>query len=85
MKTDLYTKTMLTLIVLLLGVLSFNKVYDSVVRETEASTTNAWNCDLWGRKFIMSHKLDSYLALNEIQQIEMVEDPERIGIFICMR
>lgn len=43
MKTDFYTKTMLTLIVLFLGILSFERVYDSFIREAEAANSQ-WDC-----------------------------------------
>lgn len=46
MKTDLYTKTMLTLIALFLAVLAADKVYDVVVPEAQAATTKDyyWTC-----------------------------------------
>jgi len=85
MKTDLYTKTMLTLIVLLLGVLSFDKVYDSFIRDADASTTNAWKCETWTSRFINGPNFNLYLAQMGIQQIEMAEDKAGGGILICMR
>ena len=45
MKTDFYTKTMLTLIALFLAVLSFDKVYGVAVPEAEAQTKKVeWMC-----------------------------------------
>lgn len=43
MKTDLYIKTILTIIALFLGVLAFDKVYNAVVPEAQASG-NQWTC-----------------------------------------
>ena len=45
MKTDFYTKTMLTLIALFLAVLSFDNVYGVAVPEAEAQTRQVkWEC-----------------------------------------
>ena len=41
MKTDLYTKALLTLITLFLGVLSFDKVYDAAIPEAKANEPEA--------------------------------------------
>ena len=43
MKTDLYTKAILTIIALFLGVLSFDKVYDATIPEAQAKT-GKWEC-----------------------------------------
>ena len=45
MKTDFYTKTMLTLIALFLAVISFEKVYGVAVPEAEAKSSSVkWEC-----------------------------------------
>lgn len=51
MKTDLYTKAVLTMIALFLGVLASDKVYDVVVPEVQAADADAlppmrevWSC-----------------------------------------
>ena len=43
MKTDFYTKAILTLIALFLGVLSFDKVYDAAIPEAQAGS-GEWQC-----------------------------------------
>ena len=43
MKTDLYTKALLTLITLFLGVLAFDKVYEAAIPEAQAKT-GKWKC-----------------------------------------
>jgi hypothetical protein len=84
MKTDLYTKTMLTLIVLFLGILSFDKVYNSFIREADA-LSGTWDCDTWSSKFINSASFYSHLINMGIQEIEMVEDKAGGGILVCMK
>ena len=50
MKTDLYTKVILTLIALFLGVLSFDKVYEAAIPEAQANEPKTqakrykWEC-----------------------------------------
>ena len=43
MKTDFYTKALLTLITLFLGVLAFDKVYEAAIPEAQAKT-GKWEC-----------------------------------------
>jgi len=43
MKTDLYTKAILTFIALFLGVLAFDKVYETAIPEAQAKT-GKWEC-----------------------------------------
>ena len=43
MKTDFYTKAILTLIALFLGVLAFDKVYETAIPEAQAKT-GKWEC-----------------------------------------
>ena len=46
MKTDFYTKALLTLITLFLGVIAFDKVYDTAIPETQAQEERvpSWKC-----------------------------------------
>lgn len=87
MKTDFYTKTMLTLIVLFLGILSFDRVYDSFIREAEASS-KGWACKAMYTSWIevAGGYSELTLELNKkgIQQIEMVMGAEN-KILVCMR
>ena len=59
MKTDLYTKTILTIIALFLGVLAFDRVYDAVVPEAQAYNRNQWNCSTskWGKRGLEPFRL----------------------------
>lgn len=82
MKTDLYTKTMLTLIVLFLGILSFDKIYDSFIREAEASTKK-WRCTTESVRGIKSENFHIGLEELGVQQVEMVEDRVGGGILVC--
>ena len=43
MKSDFYTKALLTLITLFLGVLAFDKVYEAAIPEAQAKT-GEWKC-----------------------------------------
>ena len=61
MKTDLYTKTFLTLIALSLVVLAFDKVYDVAIPESQATfrSHETWLCmetDGWTRRYDDSFK-----------------------------
>jgi hypothetical protein len=79
MKTDLYTKTMLTLIVLFLGILSFDKVYDSFIQKVEAHEKEDWRC--WSETELHAQRS---LNLWKYEQIEMVRDGEMSKmLFIC--
>ena len=44
MKTDFYTKALLTLITLFLGVLAFDKVYEAAIPEAQARNAGKWKC-----------------------------------------
>ena len=48
MKTDFYTKAILTLIALFLGVLAFDKVYEAAIPEAQAKT-GQWECTVKGQ------------------------------------
>jgi hypothetical protein len=71
MKTDLYTKTMLTLIVLFLGILSFDKVYDSVIQKAEGAN-NKWTCS-----YKKQTSVEGYINEGSFEKFEiiMVESP----------
>ena len=82
MKTDTYTKTILTFIAIFLAVLSFDKVYNAFVSEAQAST--AWSCyDSGNMKesafstSTMTRRLRgySYATLTEFKG----------GLYVCMR
>ena len=45
MKTDFYTKVLLTFIALFLGVLAFDKVYETAIPEAQAKT-GKWHCSV---------------------------------------
>ena len=92
MNTDLYTKTMLTLIVLFLGILSFDKVYDSFIREAEAKVDPMyyrWNCF---NQFELDGRLTS--GVKEVEKIAneslwntmaMAKSGGDGSVFICGR
>ena len=51
MKTDFYTKVLLTIIVFLLACLTGDKVYDAAVPESTA-TTPTWVCGSFHKNFV---------------------------------
>ena len=68
MKPDLYTKALLTLITLFLGVLASDKVYDAIVTEAQASTADKWECSQtygWHIAQNSAEKPDHWLATPE--------------------
>mgnify|MGYP000546787943 CR=1 FL=1 len=59
MKTDFYTKAILTLIALFLGVLAFDTVYEAAIPEAQAKT-GKWECKDWTDMFPIDFETGNY-------------------------